>query len=59
MYATEKIVKKQNTTASVDKAEENKQKTLQTKKTQIFPLNPTLSFFLQLTALLVSNTGVG
>jgi len=36
------------------KAEENKQKAQQTKKPQIFPLNPTSSFFLQLTALLVS-----
>lgn len=38
------------------KAEENKQKAQQTKKPQIFPLNPTSSFFLQLTALLVSTT---
>ncbi|AUT38872.1 hypothetical protein V6356_04645 [Acinetobacter baumannii] len=53
-----KIVKKQNSTSSVDKAEENKQKTLQTKNTQIFPLMPTSSFFLQLTALLVSTTSL-
>ncbi len=53
-----KIVKKQNTTSSVDKAEENKQKTQQKGKAQIFPLTPTSSFLLQLTALLVSNTGV-
>ncbi|MDC5074683.1 hypothetical protein OHW71_06410 [Acinetobacter baumannii] len=51
-----KIVKKQNTTSPVDKAEENKQKTQQTKKPQIFPLTPTSSFLLQLTALLVSTT---
>ncbi|EXE00571.1 hypothetical protein J556_4038 [Acinetobacter baumannii 1096934] len=41
-----------------DKAEENKQKTQQKGKAQIFPLTPTSSFLLQLTALLVSNTGV-
>ncbi|HAV5935132.1 TPA: hypothetical protein JI248_10525 [Acinetobacter baumannii] len=51
-----KTVKKQNTTVSVNKAEENKQKTQQTENTQIFPLTPTTSFFLQLTALLVSTT---
>ncbi|AZB91836.1 hypothetical protein DKC15_001190 [Acinetobacter pittii] len=42
----------------MDKAEENKQKTLQKKKTQIFLPHTYIIFFVQLTALLVSTSSL-